>query len=614
MQKLLLAGAAGLVAACASASAHAQLAARPSESLVVTATRSALETPPTLRDAIAITRDDLDAAGPITLAEALQRFAGVELRATGGPGQPTGLFLRGASTAQTLVLVDGMRVASATAGTTAIEAIPLELIERIEVVKGPMSGLYGPDAIGGVVQVFTRGKSVPHLFGAMGFGSENDRRVSAGLSTVDDNARLSIAAGWRRVESRSATNPRVPFALYDPDRDPHENAYADVHAAYKLWTGEWVGLDAFASGTRTSYDGGSPADLSRQSLGGAKVWGTSDFLPWWKMRLAAGHARDRQKSEGGTPSLFETRTDQASFINDFRTANGTAMLGAEWTRQDVRPDSDDFGTRIFAVNERTTDSYFASVNEAWFGQRVEANVRSDHDQQYGRRTTGAFSYGTEVFAGVQATVTVGRGFRVPTFNDLYVVQFEPYYTPNPNLKPERSRSTEIALASLPKAAWRWRLTGFDNRLEDLITPTDTSVDNLARARIRGVEASVDGVLMGVRVRAQATAQRPRDEDTGNPLRMRAERYGSVDASRSWGAFGAGIAAVASGRRYDSGVPSEAARVGGFTRWDVRARYAFAKQWTAELTAVNVLDKRYETALGYDAPRRGAFLSLRFDAF
>src|SRR5204863_5813633 len=135
--------------------------------VVVTASRG-LSAQTTLRDVTVITREELDAAGPLSLGEVLQNLAGVELRATGGPGQPQGLFIRGAGTAQTLVLVDGMRVGSATVGTTSIENIPLEMIERIEVVKGPLSSLYGPEAIGGVIQVFTRGKDVPHLFASAG--------------------------------------------------------------------------------------------------------------------------------------------------------------------------------------------------------------------------------------------------------------------------------------------------------------------------------------------------------------------------------------------------------------------------------------------------------------
>src|SRR5207244_10634986 len=206
MKSLTFAGLAGLAGLGAQAQVLPSAAFLPStEPLIVTATRAITATP-TLRDAIVITRDDLQNAGPVSLGEVLQRKAGIELRSTGGAGQPQSLFVRGAGSAQTLVLIDGMRAGSATVGTTAIEHIPLEMIERIEVVKGPLSSLYGPDAIGGVIQIFTRGKDVPHLFGAAGYGTDNDRRASAGLSTVDGDMSASASAGWRKVDARSATN------------------------------------------------------------------------------------------------------------------------------------------------------------------------------------------------------------------------------------------------------------------------------------------------------------------------------------------------------------------------------------------------------------------------
>jgi len=184
MQPSKFAGLFGLAAL--GAQAQVPPAAEPTmlDPIVVTATRSLKPEMQTVRDTIVITRTDLDAAGNLSLAEVLQRNAGIEFRATGGPGQPGGLFIRGATSGQTLVLIDGIRVNNPL-GTTSIENIPLEMIERIEVVKGPVSSLYGADAIGGVVQVFTRGKKVPHFFANAGYGEDNDWRVSTGVTGVD---------------------------------------------------------------------------------------------------------------------------------------------------------------------------------------------------------------------------------------------------------------------------------------------------------------------------------------------------------------------------------------------------------------------------------------------
>lgn len=584
------------------------------EPVVVTATRNLTAPVATLRDAVVITREELEASAGLSLAEVLQRYAGAEIRATGGPGQPTGIFLRGAGAAQTLVLVDGLRVGSATAGTTAVEAIPLELVERIEVVKGSMSSLYGSEAIGGVVQVFTRGRSVPHLFVASSYGSHNDRSASAGLATSGDRTHISLATGVRKVDAPSATTDRVPFGVHDPDRDPHENAFVTFKATQRLWTQESLALEAFASRSRTAFDGGSPADRSDQSVGGARVSSSAEFAPGWASRMTLGHGRDKLRFLGPFPALFETRQDQATWINDFRTGAGSLLLGGEIVRQKVLPDRVETGEPPFARTQRETRSLFAALNESWQDHRVEASIRRDDDEQFGVRNTGATSYAARLTEGIQVTATLANGFRAPTFNDLYLTAFMPSYTPNPALRPERSRSREIALRSLAPGAFAWRLTAFDNRIEDLIVATAATVANVNRARVRGVEMAADLTWLGLRWRGAVTVQRPADEDSGTRLQARARHYGTLEASRTLGPWTLSSRVTASGDRYDSIGEAAASRLGGYARVDARVRYALDKRWAVELAAVNVADKRYEHAVGYEGTRRGAVLSVRFDAF
>ncbi|MGZ5081238.1 MAG: TonB-dependent receptor domain-containing protein [Usitatibacter sp.] len=584
------------------------------DTVIVTATRS-LAGGFTLRDATFITRDEIESAGSLSLGELLERRAGVELRATGGPGQPQGIFIRGAGAAQTLVLIDGLRVGSATQGTTSIENIPLEMIERIEVVKGPMSSLYGSEAAGGVIQIFTRGKSVPHLFVSTAYGTSNDRRVSAGLATAEKDTVLSLAMGARKVDAPSATNPRATFS-YDPDKDPHENAFANLHASQRLWQGEILALDAFVSRARTRFDAGIPFDgipvddRSDQTISGARFSSSTNFMPWWSSRLTVGQGRDKLVFHGQFPSQIETRQDQAGWINEFATLGGTMVAGLETVRQSVRSDE----SLVYARDRRDTNSGFVSLTQDLQGQRFEGSVRRDDDDQFGTRNTGSVSYGVDWPQGARLSATFARGFRAPTFNDLYA-RF-PGYIPNPDLLPERSYSREIALRSAAGAATSWRLTAFDNRFNDLIVFDGVAgtVKNVASARIRGIEASVDANWLGVRWRAGATAQRPRDEQTGLRLQSRAERFATIDASRSFGAWTAGLTVHASGNRFDSTNEAPASRMPGQGVVDARVRYVFAKQWTVELTGANLADKRYESAVGYDAPRRSVMLNLRFDAF
>ena len=612
MNFLRIAGLAGL----ASLGAHAQSVSTPQlpqtfDPVIVTAARS-LDPATTLRDAIVITREDLDAAGPLSLAEVLQRRAGIEIRSTGGPGQPQSIFTRGAGSAQTLVLVDGMRVGSATVGTTSIENIPLGMIERVEVVKGSLSSLYGSDAIGGVIQVFTRGKAVPHLFVSAGYGSDNDRRLSAGLTTVDNGTAVSLSAGVRAVDARSATNPRAGPFVYNPDRDPYDNAYFTLRAAQKMWQGETVELDAFTSRARTHFDSGPGDDRNDQSISGAKLSSSNQIMPWWAMRLTIGEGRDRIVTHGSFPGVIETQQDQGSWINEITTPYGKVVTGAETVRQRVVSDD----STPFTKTRRNTNSEFLGMTESYAGQRFEASARRDDDDQFGTRNTGSASYGFDIPSVMRIAATYARGFRAPTFFDLYGPTFAGSYSPNPLLEPERSRSYEIAFKSDAAATIQWRVAAFDNRFENLIvySPEQATVLNVARARARGVEASIDATWLGTRVRATITTQRPRDETTGLRLQARAENYGSIDATRSFGSWTAGVSVLASGARFDSTDESPGSRLGGYAVVDARLRYAFDARWSAQLSATNLGDRHYENVVGYDAPRRSVLLSVRFDAF
>lgn len=620
MKSLPIAGLVSLAALGAQAQAPAPpFLQQGLESVVVTATRS-LQATPSLRDSIVITREELESSGALSLGEVLQRRAGVELRTTGSAGQPQGIFIRGAGAAQTLVLVDGLRVGSATQGTTSIESIPLEMIERIEIVKGPMSSLYGSEAAGGVIQIFTRGKSVPYLFASTGYGTHNDRRASAGLSTSDDKTLVSMAMGVRKVEAPSATNARNAFAFV-PDPDPHDNAFATMRVSQRLWQGETLALEAFGSRSRTRFDAGDAAfdDRSDQTLSGVRFSSTSPFAPWWASRITLGHGRDNLVFHGQFPARFETRQDQATWINELKTYGGSTILGLETVRQTVLPDrrvANGSGEEVvlYTRNRRDTNSGFIAVNQDIQGQRFEASARRDDDEQFGKRNTGSVSYGWEWPSAARFALTYARGFRAPTFNDLYLVEFVPFYTPNPSLRPERSKSRELALRSAAKAPVQWRVTAFDNELEDLIVANAQTVINVNRARIRGVDATVEGAWLGLRWRASVTAQRPRDEDTGLRLQGRAERFGAVEATRTFGNWTVGASAFASGARFDSVNEAPGSRLPGYAVVDARVRYTFAKRWSAEVAATNLGDRKYESAVGYDAPRRGVFLNLRFESY
>lgn len=611
MKALSIAGLAGL----ASLGAQAQETTPPLDlrqsfdPVVVTATRTTTPTT-TIRDTVVITRDELDAAGSLSLGEVLQREAGIELRSNGGPGQPQSLFIRGAGSAQTLVLVDGMRVGSATVGTTAIEHIPIDMIERIEVVKGPLSSLYGGDAMGGVIQIFTRGKNVPYFYANAGYGTDNDWRVNAGVTGTDDNSKFSLATGYRSVDAPSATDSRNAFG-YNPDRDPYDDAYFNFHLSQKMWTGEMLALDAFTTNAHTHFDAGPGDDWNYHVISGAKFSSSSVFSPTWTSTLSVAEGLDRLEDHGGFIDHFETRQFQATWLNEFPIAGGGWSLGAETLRQKIYTDAAD----PFTNDQRNTNSVFVGVNQSIDNQHYEASVRWDDDDQFGSHSTGTFSYGYDWPSVARLAFTYGKGFRAPTFYDLYGPTF-PGYTPNPGLQPEQSTTYELTLRSLANSPLQWRLTYFDNRFDDLIVYsfTEGTVLNVSRARTQGLEAVAETQWLGARWKGNFTAQRPKDEDTGAMLQGRAERFGTFEVSRGWGSFTAGMTMLASSERFDSTNEDPSSRMGGYTVFDARVRYDFDKHWSAQLVATNLADKRYETAVGYPAPGRGVLVTVSFASF
>jgi len=251
-------------------------------------------------------------------------------------------------------------------------------------------------------------------------------------------------------------------------RNRYENAFANLQVTSRLTPGETLAFSGFASRGRARYDGCADAqgafadDRNVQTLSGASVSSSMAYARGWTSRITVGQGRDELSIEGHDPARFETRQDQAAWVHEFATPAGKLLAGVETLRQKV------LSATEFTQTRRNTNSAWVAIDESWRGNRLEASARRDDDDQFGARNTGAVSGGIP-WAGVGLlTATVGRGFRAPTFFDLYAPSSD-FYVPNPDLRPEHSRSREVGFRSEPLAGWRLRLTGFDHRIEDLIT-------------------------------------------------------------------------------------------------------------------------------------------------
>lgn len=579
------------------------------ETLVVTATRTPQPASVTLDPVIVITRADIEASGATDLPQLLRLFANSDIRTTGGAGQPAGIFLRGANSTHTLFLVDGLRVNSATVGGTAFEALPVDLIERIEIVKGPMSGLYGSEALGGVVQIFTRRDNKPVLRALLGVGTDSAARVGVGVSVQDGNASLDAYIGHRRIKDISATRPEAAFGQHDPDRDAHESSFGNLRAGYTFKNGETLTVSLFQTENKTDFDAGlGGANRNRQKLSGQQLESRNELSPGWQSTLRIGRSEDDLTYSGSFSGRFRTVQDQASWINEFRTVRGFMTVGLESRVEKVS------GTDTYVVSKRDTRSVFTGYLERLGDQQVEFSLRRDEEDQFGSRNTGSFTYGLWLSPALRLQAKGGRAFRAPSFSDLYLPA-DPLFGPssNPLLKPERADSGEISIA-WKEGAHSLTFTGFQNRIDDLISFVfGSGPQNVRRARIRGVELDAGTQWWGTSLRASLTVQRPKDDDTGLQLRSRAKQFGAVHASRSWGAWQGGLSVIATGARFDSANESAASRMGGYATVDANIRYAIDKQWNVALAVNNLGDKRYELAQGYNTPGRQAMLTVNFNA-
>ncbi len=571
-------------------------AADASQHVVVTAARAPQTPRQLVSDLVVIDAEQIARAGPIGLAELLQRHAGAELSATGGPGQPSGVFLRGTNTNHVVLLIDGVRVNSATTGTNALEHVPLSQIERIEVLRGPASSLYGADAIGGVIQVFTRG--VDGTSARAVVGSDRLREGSVGIGRVVGDTSWSLNAGGRDVQAFSATNDSHPFS-FNPDDDPYRNVNLNARLSHRWAEGHRVTLRGPNTKATTHFDAGSGTDdINRQRVTSLALESEDRLNEAWRSTVRLARGSDHLNTEGAVPSRFDTDQDQVTWQNDLKFGAVDMIAGAEWRREEVTSDT------AYTQTERRIASLFAGARTTLDALQLEGSLRTDRNSQFGTHTTGRVGAGYAITPAWRVTAAAGTAFRAPSFNDLYFpLSFG--FSGNPDLKPERSRGFDAALR-YGSGGTTIGLGVFQNRIEDLIAvdPTFTTVINVNRARIRGATLAAAHEAGTWRADFEWTHQDPRDADTGMLLVRRARNPGRAGASIDLGPLRTGADVTATDDRFDSAANLPATRMAGYGLLGLYAIWTVTPQFSVNARVSNATDKQYVVAQGYNtAPRQ-----------
>lgn len=576
------------------------------DDVVVTATRTPQSLRASLGDVSVIAEEQIRLAGQSTLVELLQSQPGVDVYSNGGMGTTSFVQLRGADKSHTLVLVDGMRINSATMGTTAFENIPLSQIERIEILRGPASHLYGSEAIGGVIQIFTKsGKGEPKPNFSAGFGSYNTRTLSGGFSGEANDTRFSLQAGQVESDGISAfSDGNGGYKNKNQDNDAYRNSNLTAKLAHSLGYGNEVGVNVFSSYGRNHYDSGTSATSTKvdyfrdQTLSSFDLYSKNRLASDWQSILRIGTGADHSNDYSSTKSVTNTDQNQFTWQNDITVGTGLAMLGVERLEQKVS------GTANFTVKARTIQSYFAGYQMQAGNHSVQMNVRQDDNSQFGLHETGFLGYGYQITPRWRVSASASTAFKAPTFNNLYAIGG------NPDLRPEKARNKEIAL-HYDQGVHHFSAVYYDNQVTDLISyPAPTYVvSQIQQASLTGATLSYQGGFGDYRLRANLDAQDPVDRISDNLLKYRARQHASVALNRRVGEWELGGEWRVSSYRYNDDANTQ--RMGGYSLVNLTVSRSLGGDWSMQGRVNNLFDKQYELAQGYGTPGINLFVGVQY---
>ena len=577
--------------------------------MVVTATRTEVAKKTLSAATTVFTREDIEQSQAKSIPELLRGSAGIDVTQNGGYGQLSTIFMRGTNSTHVLVLVDGIKVGSVTAGLTQFEFIPIDQIERVEIIRGSQSSLYGSEAIGGVIQIFTRKGSetkTPKVTLESGGGSYFTHRTAGSVSGKLDNTWYSASASHFGTDGFN-----VGGGSNQPDKDGYKNTAVNARVGHHFDNNaELEGSFLHNEGT-TFYDGYyNKTNFINQV---ASIVGSLDVMENWRSTLRLGQSLDQNDSffsaNNKLASRFDSTRWNASWLNQFTLSeNHQFVLGS-----DYRLDEIDSLTK-FVEASRYDVGVFGEMHSRFFDDHfLNASVRWDENQAFGDYVTGNVGWRYNWKYGISALANFGNAFRSPTFNELYYPKDDWGGGGNPNLKPEQSLNYEAGL--LGEHGWgNWELRAYHIDIDNLILGWPPK--NVAKAQIQGFEAQIGTEIYGFKPKLTMNLLNPEDKATGERLLKRTDKSLSFDISRSIFDFDLGATVMAQGDRKDMAYMPDFSQkivdVGGFVTVDLRSAYHINKNWMISAKLNNLLDKNYQTVNTYNTADRNFFVSIHYN--
>jgi vitamin B12 transporter len=593
------------------------------ENIIVTESRIPTIVSESLSAISVITREDIERYQASDLFELMSRLPSVSTIRNGARGSQTSLFIRGSESDHSLFLVDGVRIGTASAGSATLGLIDTNSIERIEIVRGPKSSLYGADAIGGVVNIITRDAAdMDSLQLKSSLGSNGTKEATLSAGTTLGKSSYSVVLNTYKTDGIDST---YNTSFLNGDKDGHENDGIALRYGYEISDDAKFSLSYNSNDTKTDYDANCTESFDKLDEEGNKIptsWGgyeqyyvTSDCYiyneveitslsssldlninDYWSSNLQLGRSTDDAEefspnadlSLYGLEAVFNTTKTEGTWLNVFKLEDNSLLtLGLDYLKDELD------ALTAFPVNSRDNKAAFLQYRFQSEGSDVNFGARRDDNEQFGENTTVSLMAAENVSDNIRLNFSYGEGFKAPTFNDLYWPGLS-----NPNLLPEQSKNIELGLKADLDGAFV-TLGLFNSQLENLILWDAGAPNNVSKSEITGLELSLEAELAGWLFGLSGTLLDPEitsTENNGNTLARRAERSASLDGDYSVGNYGLGFTVYSQSHTFDNA--ANTVRLGGYTTLALRANFDLSDNWKVKVNANNLTDKEYVTASGF----------------
>ena len=580
-----------LVLALSAYSVHAWAQESGAPDVVTSAARTSQVVTDALNSTTLISRADIDSATVSDVASLLRQQVGISIRQNGTQGSVTGVSIRGGEVRHTLVLIDGVPLSSLSSGQAAIEQIPLSMIDRIEVVRGNVSALYGSQATGGLVQIFIRKPTNGSQADVrLAIGDKGQKQASVQMSTGNDQVQLTAGIAHEQVKAVSAQNS----PLVNPDIDGYRNNSGNVSVRFTPNERNEFGARFFQSNGRYEYDDDSKTatPYTKNKVEQLSAYSNNQLTDQWSSQFKVSEMTDR--SNDSVWGIYQTKTQDVSWQNQLTTQYGTGIAGISYTKQKLNSDT------AYDKTQRTTKSAWLGYNLDQGRHHLQLNSRFDKVSNIGGFATGAINYGFDVTQAIRVFAGYSNGFTAPHFNSLYSK-----WGSNPSLKPETATYFQTG-AQYVVQNYGARMTYFNTLYRDKIGYT-TQYVNIDRAKSEGVELHGWFNQSGWNVDAGITYQEVTDRKTGDWLLVQPRILANLGIGKSWDQWQAQVDWLAQGKsKAYGGIVNP-----GFGVLNASLFYQPRKDLKLGLTVGNVFDRKYEPVAGYNAMPRHFLFSVNY---